>query len=239
MDIVALKETIRRSCRACCARIRACVSIFWNSRGENIRAALKTEDRFYQLLGELRRDREEQTRKWEEQNRKWDEQQEEQNRPVGRSPAPAQGGIRAPARGDHELAKRHDRAWRRLGARWWTQSEKAFREAWRAFWKRILGCRWSTSTSMTIRARCFGRPDQVGVGRDHQERPAVDLRVEVIHRQGGDVCVRAQGAVLREAPSAASKPADRDFADGRRSARQVAETAGDRGVRDSVEVERL
>ena len=34
-----------------------------------------TEDRFYRILGELRRDREEQTRKWEEQNRKWDEQQ--------------------------------------------------------------------------------------------------------------------------------------------------------------------
>lgn len=37
----------------------------------------ETEDRFSQLLGELRRDREEQNRKWEEQNRKWDENQAE------------------------------------------------------------------------------------------------------------------------------------------------------------------
>ncbi|MDG4560240.1 MAG: DUF3782 domain-containing protein [Candidatus Competibacter sp.] len=34
----------------------------------------ETQDRFYDLLAELRRDREEQTRKWDEQNRKWDEQ---------------------------------------------------------------------------------------------------------------------------------------------------------------------
>jgi hypothetical protein len=34
----------------------------------------ETDDRFYEILAELRRDREEQTRKWEEQTRKWEEQ---------------------------------------------------------------------------------------------------------------------------------------------------------------------
>ncbi|HRF45931.1 MAG TPA: hypothetical protein PLD30_17155, partial [Candidatus Competibacteraceae bacterium] len=38
----------------------------------------ETQDRFYDILAELRRDREEQTRKWEvnreEQTRKWEEQ---------------------------------------------------------------------------------------------------------------------------------------------------------------------
>ena len=38
----------------------------------------ETEDRFYALLAELRRDREEQSRKWDEQDRKWDEHQAEQ-----------------------------------------------------------------------------------------------------------------------------------------------------------------
>jgi len=33
----------------------------------------ETENRFDRVLDDLRRDREEQTRKWEEQNRKWDE----------------------------------------------------------------------------------------------------------------------------------------------------------------------
>ena len=40
----------------------------------------ETQDRFYDLLAELRRDREEQTRKWDEQNRKWDELQAELRR---------------------------------------------------------------------------------------------------------------------------------------------------------------
>jgi len=51
---------------------------------QNFADRKETDDRFYQLLGELRRDREEQTRKWEkytaEQNRKWEEYTQEQNR---------------------------------------------------------------------------------------------------------------------------------------------------------------
>ena len=43
------------------------------SRGE-------TEDWFHAMLGELRRDREEQTRKWEEQTRKWQEQRAQAER---------------------------------------------------------------------------------------------------------------------------------------------------------------
>jgi hypothetical protein len=39
-----------------------------------------TQDRFYEILAELRHDREAQTRKWEEQNRKWEEHQAEQAR---------------------------------------------------------------------------------------------------------------------------------------------------------------
>jgi hypothetical protein len=39
----------------------------------------ETQDRFYDILAELRRDREEQTRKWEEQNHKWAENQAEQH----------------------------------------------------------------------------------------------------------------------------------------------------------------
>ncbi len=54
---------------------------------QNFAERKETDDRFYQLLGELRRDREEQSRKWQEytqeQNRKWEEQNrkwDEQNR---------------------------------------------------------------------------------------------------------------------------------------------------------------
>ena len=40
----------------------------------------QTESRFDQLLGELRRDREEQSLKWAEQNRKWEESKAESDR---------------------------------------------------------------------------------------------------------------------------------------------------------------
>jgi hypothetical protein len=41
---------------------------------------VETQDRFYELLADLRRDREEQRRKWDEHNRKWDENQAEDRR---------------------------------------------------------------------------------------------------------------------------------------------------------------
>jgi hypothetical protein len=40
----------------------------------------ETQDRFYDLLAELRRDREEQTRKWEEQNQQWKDFTQERTR---------------------------------------------------------------------------------------------------------------------------------------------------------------
>ena len=40
----------------------------------------QTESRFDQLIEELRRDREEQSRKWAEQNRKWEESKAESDR---------------------------------------------------------------------------------------------------------------------------------------------------------------
>ena len=39
----------------------------------------ETQDRFYDLLAELRRDREEQSRKWDEQNQQWKDFTQEQN----------------------------------------------------------------------------------------------------------------------------------------------------------------
>ncbi len=68
MDVESLKETLKRELPG------------WLREDPDFRAYIleltrreyagrpETEDRFYALLNELRRDREEQTRKWEEQN---------------------------------------------------------------------------------------------------------------------------------------------------------------------------
>ena len=84
----------------------------------------QTESRFDQLMEELRRDREEQSRKWEESkaesDRKWAEQTEQNRRlwlEVG------------------EQKSRLDRKIGALGARWGIGSERAFRQANLAGWK--------------------------------------------------------------------------------------------------------
>ncbi len=78
----------------------------------------ETDDRFYQLLRELRHDREEQSRKWQEytqeQNRKWEDAKREFER--------MHEAIMA-------IAKKYDRSITAIGARWGIKSESSFRKA--------------------------------------------------------------------------------------------------------------
>ncbi|MBK8536290.1 MAG: DUF3782 domain-containing protein [Candidatus Competibacteraceae bacterium] len=120
----------------------------------------ETQDRFYDLLGELRRDREEQTRKWEEQNRKWDEQNhkwEEQNRKWEVN----QEELRRLHEESMALAKKHERSIGALGARWGLQSEKAFRDALAGILEQSFGVQVINVNEYDDRGVVFGRPDQV------------------------------------------------------------------------------
>ena len=149
----------------------------------------QTESRIEQLLEELRRDREanerkwdeaqaesrqkweEQNRKWEEQNRKWEEQnrkwdanqaelsrdREEQNRKWEAN--------QAELRRLHEeimaQAKKFDRSIGALGARWGTQSEKAFRDALAGILEQNFGVQVVNINEYDDQGEVFGRPDQV------------------------------------------------------------------------------
>jgi hypothetical protein len=124
----------------------------------------ETQDRFYDLLAELRRDREEQSRKWEEQSRKWEEQnhkweenREEQNRKWEEN---QQELLRL-----HEeimaQAKKHDRSIGALGSRWGLQSEKAFRDALAGTLERSFGVQVLNVNEYDDQGEVFGRPDQV------------------------------------------------------------------------------
>ena len=88
---------------------------------QNFAERKETDNWFYQILGELRRDREEQSRKWEEQNRKW----EEQNRKWE--------DVKHEFDRMHEaimaVAKKQERSITALGARWGIKSESSFRNA--------------------------------------------------------------------------------------------------------------
>lgn len=113
----------------------------------------ETQDRFYDILAELRRDREEQTRKWEEQNRKW----EEQNRKWEAN----QEELRRLHEEAMAQALKHDRSIGALGSRWGLQSEKAFRDALAGILEESFAVQVVNVNDYDDEGVVFGRPDQV------------------------------------------------------------------------------
>jgi hypothetical protein len=115
----------------------------------------ETVDRFDQLLAELKRDREAQTRKWDEQNRRWDEQ----NRKWEES--------RKEFDQVHEeimaQAKKFDRGIGALGARWGMQSEAAFRNALAGILEQSFGVQVLHVNEYDDEGTVFGRPEQVEI----------------------------------------------------------------------------
>ncbi|WP_020503503.1 PD-(D/E)XK nuclease family protein [Lamprocystis purpurea] len=102
---------------------------------------VQTDDRFDRVLDELRRDREEQARKWEESRRAFDRVHEE---------------IMA-------QAKKHDRSIGALGARWGLQSETAFRNALAGILETSFGVSVRNVCEFDDAGEVFGRPDQVEI----------------------------------------------------------------------------
>jgi hypothetical protein len=85
----------------------------------------ETESRFDRVLEELRRDREEQARKWDEQHaedaRKWDEQHAEDARKWEEN----QKTINAMLVSIRDLARKHDSTLGALGARWGLNTDES------------------------------------------------------------------------------------------------------------------
>jgi hypothetical protein len=142
----------------------------------------ETSDRFYDILGELRRDRERQDQKWAEHNRKWDENQAtlarlreedarkwEQNR-IERERKYAEDARKwddnqAELKRLHaqfmEQARKHDRGIGALGSRWGLQSEQAFRDALAAILEQSFDVQVVNVTEYDDSGEVFGRPDQI------------------------------------------------------------------------------
>jgi len=117
----------------------------------------ETCDRFQELLGELRRDRERQEKAWadnqaelkrmrEEQAKRWDDNQAELRRIHEEFMAQSQ---------------RYDRGIGALGSRCGLQSEKAFRDALAAILEKRFGVEVANVTDYDDEGEVFGRPDQV------------------------------------------------------------------------------
>lgn len=110
----------------------------------------KTESHFDRMLDELRRDREENTRKWEANQQELRAIREETT-----------------ARFDRMLdaleaqAKKHDRSIGALGARWGLHTEQSFRNALKGILEDSFGVEVINVTEYDDEGEVFGRPDQV------------------------------------------------------------------------------
>ena len=100
---------------------------------------VETESRFDRLLDELRRDR-------EEQNRKWDENQRVINQMLQE--------IRG-------LSRKHDSTIGALGARWGLYTEQSFRSALKAILEESFAVEVQSVTEFDETGYVFGHPDQV------------------------------------------------------------------------------
>ena len=239
MSVELLKETIKRELPGLLRddpRLRAYIL---DLTRQEYAGRAETQDRFYDLLAELRRDREEQSRKWDEQNRKWDENQAEQNRKwdeqnhkwdenqaeqnrkwdeqnrkwdenqaeqnrkwdeqnrkwdeqnrkwdeqnrkwdeqnrkwdenqaeqnrkwedQGRKWEANQEELRRLHEEIMAQARKHDRSIGALGARWGTQSERAFRDALAGILEENFGVEVMNVIEYDDQGEVFGRPDQI------------------------------------------------------------------------------
>lgn len=148
----------------------------------------ETESRFDRVLDELRRDREENTRKWNEQNRKWNEQNrkwedqdrkwEEQNRKWEAHQRYIEEEIakwkeqdkkwEANQKENHAMlaaieaqARKHNSSIGALGSRWGLYSEQSFRNGLKAILEQSFGVEVLNINEYDEKGEVFGRPDQV------------------------------------------------------------------------------
>jgi hypothetical protein len=189
MNAELLKETIKRELPALLREDPALCAYILELTRQEYASRAETQDRFYEMLAELRRDREEQTRKWEEQNHKWEEQNhkweeqnhkwEEQNRKWDESTQEQnrkweeqnrkwdahQAENREEFQRVHEeimaQAKKFDRSIGALGSRWGLQSEEAFRNALAGILEENFDVQVLNVSEYDDEGVVFGRPEQV------------------------------------------------------------------------------
>ena len=157
MDAELLKETIKKELPGLLRDDPALRAYILELTQNAYAERQETQDRFWEVLAELRRDREEQARKWDEHNRKWDEDKAEQARKWEAN----QEELRRLHQEIMAQASRHDRSIGALGARWGMQSEAAFRNALAGILEKSFGVEVLNVNEYDDRGEVFGRPDQV------------------------------------------------------------------------------
>jgi hypothetical protein len=164
MNSDALKEAIREELPALLRddpQLRAFIADLMQDRYADRRA---TENRFDQVLDELRRDREEQARKWEEhskQQKAWGERWDAQLAELKADRIENRRRFERIERNLEAIVKRHDRSIGALGARWGMKSEATYRNALAGVLENHFGVEVMRVDEYDDEGVVFGRPDQV------------------------------------------------------------------------------
>ena len=164
MNLELLKETIKQELPGLLRDDPALRAYIMDLTRSEYAGRQETQDRFWEVLTELRRDREEQNRKWEEHNRRWDEERAAQNRKweeQNRKWEANQEDLRRLHEAIMAQALKHDRSIGALGSRWGMQSETAFRNALAGILEKNFGVQVLNVTEYDDSGEVFGRPDQV------------------------------------------------------------------------------
>jgi len=107
---------------------------------------VETDSRFDHLLDELRREREEQSKRWAEQAKRWEENQKVINQML---------------QAIQSMVRKFDSTIGALGARWGLHAEQSFRNALRGILEESFGVQVLNVVEFDDEGEVFGYPDQV------------------------------------------------------------------------------
>lgn len=161
MNLEALKKAIRRELPEILRLDPDFRSAIMEITRNEYAGRKETEDWFRETLDEMRRDREEQARKWDEHLDQERRYQEEQTRQWNAHHRQNDEEFKRVHEAIMAMAKRHDRAIGALGARWGMQSERSFRNALAGILEKNFGVEVLHVNEYDEQGVVFGRPDQI------------------------------------------------------------------------------
>lgn len=157
MNTATLKETIRRELPGFVKTDPEFRAYLLDLMRPEFANRSETDDRFYAILNELRRDREEQRSKWEAWRQEWRTFNEARDRKWEANQAEL-------LRLHEEIMAQNDKLDRSiggLGARWGLKSESAFRNALAGILEKHFGVEVLNISEYDDEGVVFGRPDQI------------------------------------------------------------------------------
>jgi hypothetical protein len=146
MSVENLRELIKQELPALIREDQEIQELVLRLARREFASRAETQDRFYELLNELRKDRAEYRREFDQVHQKFDQVHEEFGR--------VHEEIMA-------LAKKYDRGIGALGARWGLQSEAAFRNALAGLLEESFKDQVLHINEYDDQGIVFGQPDQV------------------------------------------------------------------------------